>query len=46
MPLPPWFLWRVDSGNAPDIALFPQPGLMLDFAEAGHNGSPHCLYGP
>lgn len=26
---------RVDSGNAPDIALFPQPGLMLDFAEAG-----------
>ncbi|WP_198805263.1 ABC transporter substrate-binding protein [Leptolyngbya sp. BL0902] len=26
---------RVDSGNPPDIALFPQPGLMLDFAEAG-----------
>jgi alpha-glucoside transport system substrate-binding protein len=25
---------RVDSGNAPDIALFPQPGLMLDFAAA------------
>ncbi|MGD1905229.1 MAG: ABC transporter substrate-binding protein [Leptolyngbyaceae cyanobacterium] len=26
---------RVDSGNTPDLALFPQPGLMLDFAEAG-----------
>lgn len=26
---------RVDSGNPPDIALFPQPGLMMDFAEAG-----------
>lgn len=26
---------RVDSGDAPDIALFPQPGLMLDFAEQG-----------
>lgn len=26
---------RVDSGNAPDIALFPQPGLMLEFAERG-----------
>jgi alpha-glucoside transport system substrate-binding protein len=26
---------RVDSGNPPDMALFPQPGLMLDFAEAG-----------
>jgi alpha-glucoside transport system substrate-binding protein len=26
---------RVDSGNTPDLALFPQPGLLLDFAEAG-----------
>ena len=26
---------RVDSGDAPDIALFPQPGLMLDFAQQG-----------
>jgi alpha-glucoside transport system substrate-binding protein len=26
---------RVDAGNAPDIALFPQPGLMLDFAHQG-----------
>lgn len=26
---------RVDSGDAPDIALFPQPGLMLDFAQRG-----------
>ena len=26
---------RVDSGDAPDIALFPQPGLMLDFARQG-----------
>lgn len=26
---------RVDSGNAPDIALFPQPGLMADFAREG-----------
>lgn len=26
---------RVDSGNPPDVALFPQPGLMMDFAEAG-----------
>ncbi|MBD1873531.1 carbohydrate ABC transporter substrate-binding protein [Nodosilinea sp. FACHB-131] len=26
---------RVDSGNPPDMALFPQPGLMMDFAEAG-----------
>ena len=26
---------RVDSGDAPDIALFPQPGLMLNFAEQG-----------
>lgn len=26
---------RVDSGDAPDIALFPQPGLMLEFAERG-----------
>ena len=26
---------RVDAGNAPDIAMFPQPGLMRDFAQAG-----------
>lgn len=26
---------RVDSGNAPDVALFPQPGLMADFAQNG-----------
>ncbi|HEY9887775.1 MAG TPA: ABC transporter substrate-binding protein [Candidatus Obscuribacterales bacterium] len=26
---------RVDGGDAPDIALFPQPGLMLDFAAEG-----------
>lgn len=26
---------RVDAGDAPDLALFPQPGLLLDFAEAG-----------
>ncbi|MBW4485393.1 MAG: ABC transporter substrate-binding protein [Tildeniella torsiva UHER 1998/13D] len=26
---------RVDSGNPPDMALFLQPGLMMDFAEAG-----------
>jgi alpha-glucoside transport system substrate-binding protein len=26
---------RVDSGNAPDIAMFPQPGLMRDFAREG-----------
>ncbi|EAM48207.1 ABC transporter substrate-binding protein [Crocosphaera watsonii] len=26
---------RVDSGNLPDIALFPQPGLMADFAKEG-----------
>lgn len=26
---------RVDSGNPPDIALFPQPGLMADFAREG-----------
>ncbi|MEM9004980.1 MAG: ABC transporter substrate-binding protein [Cyanobacteria bacterium P01_F01_bin.86] len=26
---------RVDSGNAPDIAMFPQPGLMRDFAQEG-----------
>jgi alpha-glucoside transport system substrate-binding protein len=26
---------RVESGDAPDIAMFPQPGLMTDFAEAG-----------
>ena len=27
---------RADSGNAPDIALFPQPGLMLEFAQQGN----------
>ncbi len=27
---------RVDGGNPPDIALFPQPGLMADFARDGH----------
>ena len=26
---------RVESGNAPDIAMFPQPGLMADFAREG-----------
>lgn len=26
---------RVDSGEPPDIAMFPQPGLMKDFAESG-----------
>ncbi|TVP67035.1 MAG: carbohydrate ABC transporter substrate-binding protein [Leptolyngbya sp. LCM1.Bin17] len=26
---------RVESGDAPDIAMFPQPGLMADFADAG-----------
>jgi alpha-glucoside transport system substrate-binding protein len=26
---------RVQGGNTPDIALFPQPGLMLDFAKQG-----------
>ncbi|MEO0768949.1 MAG: ABC transporter substrate-binding protein [Cyanobacteria bacterium J06649_4] len=26
---------RVESGDAPDLAMFPQPGLMRDFAEAG-----------
>jgi alpha-glucoside transport system substrate-binding protein len=26
---------RVDAGDAPDLALFPQPGLMLDFAQQG-----------
>ncbi|MGB3491770.1 MAG: ABC transporter substrate-binding protein [Elainellaceae cyanobacterium] len=26
---------RVDGGNLPDLALFPQPGLMRDFAENG-----------
>ena len=26
---------RVEAGNPPDIALFPQPGLMLDLAERG-----------
>lgn len=26
---------RVDSGNPPDLAIFPQPGLMADFAREG-----------
>ena len=26
---------RVESGDAPDIAMFPQPGLMADFATTG-----------
>ena len=26
---------RVDSGNPPDLAMFPQPGLMADFAREG-----------
>jgi len=26
---------RVDSGNAPDVAMFPQPGLMADFVQEG-----------
>ncbi|WP_080813783.1 ABC transporter substrate-binding protein [Halomicronema hongdechloris] len=26
---------RVESGDAPDVAMFPQPGLMADFAESG-----------
>ncbi|MEM9978447.1 MAG: ABC transporter substrate-binding protein, partial [Cyanobacteria bacterium P01_D01_bin.2] len=26
---------RVESGDAPDIAMFPQPGLMTSFAQAG-----------
>lgn len=26
---------RVDSGNAPDVAMFPQPGLMRAFADEG-----------
>ncbi|NEP17155.1 MAG: carbohydrate ABC transporter substrate-binding protein [Leptolyngbya sp. SIO4C1] len=26
---------RVESGDAPDVAMFPQPGLMADFARAG-----------
>ena len=26
---------RVESGDAPDVAMFPQPGLMADFATAG-----------
>lgn len=26
---------RVESGDAPDIAMFPQPGLMADFVEEG-----------
>lgn len=26
---------RIDSGNTPDIALFPQPGLMADLAREG-----------
>ncbi len=27
---------RVESGDAPDIAMFPQPGLMADFAQRGN----------
>jgi alpha-glucoside transport system substrate-binding protein len=27
---------RVDAGDTPDIALFPQPGLMLEFAQQGY----------
>lgn len=27
---------QVDGGNPPDIALFPQPGLMADLAREGH----------
>ena len=26
---------RVESGDAPDVAMFPQPGLMRDFAQSG-----------
>ncbi|MEM6835588.1 MAG: ABC transporter substrate-binding protein [Cyanobacteria bacterium P01_C01_bin.120] len=26
---------RVESGDAPDLAMFPQPGLMADFARSG-----------
>ncbi|MEL6319883.1 MAG: ABC transporter substrate-binding protein, partial [Cyanobacteria bacterium J06626_14] len=26
---------RIDGGNAPDLALFPQPGLMADLARSG-----------
>ena len=26
---------RVESGDAPDVAMFPQPGLMQDFAKTG-----------
>ena len=26
---------RVDSGNPPDVAMFPQPGLMADLAKEG-----------
>ena len=26
---------RVESGDAPDLAMFPQPGLLADFARAG-----------
>ena len=26
---------RVESGDAPDVAMFPQPGLMADFARSG-----------
>lgn len=26
---------RVESGDAPDVAMFPQPGLMKDFARSG-----------
>ncbi|MEM6450677.1 MAG: ABC transporter substrate-binding protein [Cyanobacteria bacterium P01_D01_bin.105] len=27
---------RVESGDAPDLAMFPQPGLMADFAKEGN----------
>lgn len=26
---------RIESGDAPDVAMFPQPGLMRDFAQSG-----------
>ena len=26
---------RIDGGNAPDIAIIPQPGLMADLARQG-----------
>ena len=29
-------LMRVESGNAPDIMDFPQPGLMANLAKGGH----------